>query len=147
MYCSICLSFYDNDKTIKCCFENNHQFHPKCAKKWYQHHKSCPLCRSPFFSNDENDIVVMKINDNFDNTSIIEYYKSLDSFNDHNIYLIISTILIYLNSTNAKKPDAFFDLCHIKMNLLTMQINNISDILNLYIEILKEKIDTNIRAI
>jgi hypothetical protein len=43
--CSICLSSLDKDqKTLEC----GHSFHEPCVATWFQHKKSCPICRRDF---------------------------------------------------------------------------------------------------
>lgn len=45
--CSICLSEFEEDESLRLLPKCEHAFHVPCIDQWFQSHKNCPLCRSP----------------------------------------------------------------------------------------------------
>lgn len=48
--CSVCLSEFENDETLKLLPKCNHAFHLTCIDTWLRSHTNCPLCRAPIVS-------------------------------------------------------------------------------------------------
>lgn len=45
--CSVCLSEFEEDETVRLLPKCSHAFHLSCIDTWLRSHKSCPLCRAP----------------------------------------------------------------------------------------------------
>lgn len=45
-FCSICLSQYRPNDTVRCIPECNHCFHAGCVDEWLRMSATCPLCRN-----------------------------------------------------------------------------------------------------
>ncbi|KAK6923800.1 Zinc finger, RING-type [Dillenia turbinata] len=52
--CSVCLSEFEEDESLRLLPKCSHAFHIPCIDTWLRSHKNCPLCRAPIF----NDSVV-----------------------------------------------------------------------------------------
>ncbi|KAK6923380.1 Zinc finger, RING-type [Dillenia turbinata] len=52
--CSVCLSEFEDDESLRLLPKCSHAFHIPCIDTWLRSHKNCPLCRAPIF----NDSVV-----------------------------------------------------------------------------------------
>ncbi|KAF9593540.1 hypothetical protein IFM89_024129 [Coptis chinensis] len=46
VYCSVCLSEFEEKETVKLIPNCGHVYHSECIDKWFVSHVSCPLCRS-----------------------------------------------------------------------------------------------------
>ncbi|GLT95602.1 hypothetical protein SLE2022_132750 [Rubroshorea leprosula] len=44
--CSVCLSEFEEDESLKLLPKCNHAFHVPCIDTWLKSHSSCPLCRA-----------------------------------------------------------------------------------------------------
>ncbi|PKH76664.1 hypothetical protein CRG98_050026, partial [Punica granatum] len=44
--CSVCLSEFEENESLRLMPKCNHAFHLPCIDKWLKSHSSCPLCRS-----------------------------------------------------------------------------------------------------
>ena len=59
--CSVCLiPFEDGDKTVPLPCNTEHVFHKKCLLEWAQQSYTCPICRTPVISS-ENEIKLYEI--------------------------------------------------------------------------------------
>lgn len=45
--CSICLSEFQDDESLRLLPKCSHAFHIACIDTWLRSHKNCPLCRAP----------------------------------------------------------------------------------------------------
>ncbi|OVA20891.1 zinc finger protein [Macleaya cordata] len=45
--CSVCLSEFDEDETLRLLPKCSHAFHLPCIDTWLRSHTNCPLCRAP----------------------------------------------------------------------------------------------------
>lgn len=45
--CSICLSEFQEDESVRLLPKCSHAFHIACIDTWLRSHKNCPLCRAP----------------------------------------------------------------------------------------------------
>ncbi|KAF7130412.1 hypothetical protein RHSIM_Rhsim10G0169000 [Rhododendron simsii] len=45
--CSVCLSEFEEDETLRLLPKCSHAFHIQCIDTWLTSHKNCPLCRAP----------------------------------------------------------------------------------------------------
>ncbi|XP_062100029.1 E3 ubiquitin-protein ligase RING1-like [Humulus lupulus] len=45
--CSVCLSEFEEDETVRLLPKCSHAFHVSCIDTWLRSHKNCPLCRAP----------------------------------------------------------------------------------------------------
>lgn len=45
--CSVCLSEFEEDETLRLLPKCSHAFHVQCIDTWLGSHKNCPLCRAP----------------------------------------------------------------------------------------------------
>lgn len=52
--CSVCLSEFEDDESLRLLPKCNHAFHVPCIDTWLRSHKNCPLCRAPIFNNPTN---------------------------------------------------------------------------------------------
>ncbi|GAV62755.1 zf-RING_2 domain-containing protein [Cephalotus follicularis] len=52
--CSVCLSEFQEDESLRLLPKCSHAFHISCIDTWLRSHKNCPLCRSPII----NDTIV-----------------------------------------------------------------------------------------
>lgn len=48
--CSVCLSEFQEDETLRLLPKCSHAFHISCIDTWLRSHKNCPLCRAPIIS-------------------------------------------------------------------------------------------------
>lgn len=48
--CSICLSEFEEDESLRLLPKCSHAFHLRCIDSWLRSHKNCPLCRAPVVS-------------------------------------------------------------------------------------------------
>ncbi|KAJ7946202.1 RING-H2 finger protein [Quillaja saponaria] len=49
--CSICLSEFEEDETVRLLPKCSHAFHPPCIDTWLRSHTNCPMCRAPIVVN------------------------------------------------------------------------------------------------
>ncbi|XVF42776.1 hypothetical protein PTKIN_Ptkin01aG0391900 [Pterospermum kingtungense] len=49
--CSVCLSEFQEDESLRLLPKCNHAFHVPCIDTWLKSHSSCPLCRAKVTSN------------------------------------------------------------------------------------------------
>lgn len=49
--CSVCLSEFEEDESLRLLPKCSHAFHLPCIDTWLRSHKNCPLCRAPITSN------------------------------------------------------------------------------------------------
>ncbi|GAB4861307.1 hypothetical protein Ancab_036468 [Ancistrocladus abbreviatus] len=49
--CSVCLSEFEEDETLRLLPKCNHAFHMGCIDTWLRSHINCPLCRASIVSN------------------------------------------------------------------------------------------------
>lgn len=52
--CSVCLSEFEDDESLRLLPKCNHAFHIPCIDTWLRSHTNCPLCRAAVMSNDSN---------------------------------------------------------------------------------------------
>ncbi|ONI02379.1 hypothetical protein PRUPE_6G194300 [Prunus persica] len=45
--CSVCLSEFEEDESLRLLAKCSHAFHIPCIDTWLRSHKNCPLCRAP----------------------------------------------------------------------------------------------------
>lgn len=45
--CSVCLSEFEDDESLRLLPKCSHAFHITCIDTWLRSHKNCPLCRAP----------------------------------------------------------------------------------------------------
>lgn len=45
--CSVCLSEFEDDESLRLLPKCSHAFHITCVDTWLRSHKNCPLCRAP----------------------------------------------------------------------------------------------------
>lgn len=50
--CSVCLSEFQQDDTLRLLPKCSHAFHIHCIDTWLKSHTNCPLCRAPIVSSD-----------------------------------------------------------------------------------------------
>lgn len=51
--CAVCLYEFSDSEEIRRLTNCRHIFHRECVDRWMDHeHKTCPLCRTPFISDD-----------------------------------------------------------------------------------------------
>lgn len=48
--CSVCLSEFQDDESIRLLPKCSHAFHLKCIDTWLKSHSNCPLCRASIFT-------------------------------------------------------------------------------------------------
>ncbi|KAK0589858.1 hypothetical protein LWI29_019370 [Acer saccharum] len=49
--CSVCLSDFQEDETLRLLPKCNHAFHAPCIDTWLRSHTNCPMCRAPIIMN------------------------------------------------------------------------------------------------
>ncbi|KAF8019526.1 hypothetical protein BT93_G0265 [Corymbia citriodora subsp. variegata] len=49
--CSVCLSEFEEDETLRLLPKCNHAFHVPCIDTWLRSHTNCPMCRAPIVTN------------------------------------------------------------------------------------------------
>ncbi|KAD6795380.1 hypothetical protein R6Q59_020720 [Mikania micrantha] len=52
--CSVCLSDFQEDETLRLLPKCNHAFHISCIDTWLRSHTNCPLCRAGIVKNTTN---------------------------------------------------------------------------------------------
>ncbi|XP_010531553.1 PREDICTED: RING-H2 finger protein ATL54 [Tarenaya hassleriana] len=55
--CSVCLSEFREDETLRLLPKCSHAFHVHCIDTWLRSHVNCPLCRAPILVGSENSSV------------------------------------------------------------------------------------------
>ncbi|KAL9327347.1 hypothetical protein ACSQ67_007992 [Phaseolus vulgaris] len=48
--CSVCLSEFEDDESVRLLPKCSHVFHAPCIDTWLKSHSSCPLCRAAIFT-------------------------------------------------------------------------------------------------
>lgn len=54
--CSVCLSEFRDDETLRLLPKCDHAFHVHCIDTWLTTHKNCPLCRAPIVKESIGDV-------------------------------------------------------------------------------------------
>ncbi|KAI4296410.1 hypothetical protein L6164_036370 [Bauhinia variegata] len=49
--CSVCLSEFEEDETLRLLPKCSHAFHLPCIDTWLRSHTNCPMCRAPIVTN------------------------------------------------------------------------------------------------
>ncbi|VVB10523.1 unnamed protein product [Arabis nemorensis] len=52
--CSVCLSEFEEEETLRLLPKCKHAFHLSCIDTWLRSHTNCPLCRAPITANDDD---------------------------------------------------------------------------------------------
>ncbi|KAK8564198.1 hypothetical protein V6N13_005586 [Hibiscus sabdariffa] len=52
--CSVCLTEFEEDETLRLLPKCSHAFHVPCIDTWLRSHTNCPMCRAPIVSNTAN---------------------------------------------------------------------------------------------
>ncbi|EEF48567.1 ring finger protein, putative [Ricinus communis] len=68
--CSVCLSEFQQDETLRLLPKCNHAFHISCIDTWLRSHTNCPLCRAHIV-HDPVPTPLISINQNPDNLNTI----------------------------------------------------------------------------
>lgn len=68
--CSVCLSEFEEDETLRLLPKCNHAFHLPCIDTWLRSHTNCPMCRAPIVTNPAT--VIASPEPNVSNSSITE---------------------------------------------------------------------------
>ncbi|KAK8617560.1 hypothetical protein V6N13_080470 [Hibiscus sabdariffa] len=53
--CSVCLTEFEDDETLRLLPKCSHAFHIPCIDTWLRSHTNCPMCRAPIVSNTTNN--------------------------------------------------------------------------------------------
>ncbi|KAF1001522.1 hypothetical protein AG4045_000284, partial [Apium graveolens] len=106
--CSVCLTEFQDDETLRLLPKCNHAFHIPCIDTWLRSHTTCPLCRAGIVPNNDvrNEIIASRevVDDggteNCETGDQRKEIKSIraDMFSDRN-----STPEIIENSSNSIK--------------------------------------------
>ncbi|KAG8368632.1 hypothetical protein BUALT_Bualt15G0065800 [Buddleja alternifolia] len=56
--CSVCLSEFRDDETLRLLPKCNHAFHIPCIDTWLRSHTNCPLCRAGILKTTSEEVVV-----------------------------------------------------------------------------------------
>lgn len=72
--CSVCLSEFEEDESLRLLPKCSHAFHLPCIDTWLRSHKNCPLCRAPIIheSIGTNSDAVQQISDDSGSTEAME---------------------------------------------------------------------------
>jgi hypothetical protein len=62
--CSVCLSEFQEDETLRLLPKCNHAFHIPCIDTWLRSHTNCPLCRAGIVRPDTGSVLPELINPN-----------------------------------------------------------------------------------
>lgn len=57
--CSVCLSEFEDDESIRLLPKCSHAFHLPCIDTWLKSHSTCPLCRSSIFTFNASSLLVV----------------------------------------------------------------------------------------
>ncbi|KAF2291597.1 hypothetical protein GH714_026013 [Hevea brasiliensis] len=68
--CSVCLSEFQQDETLRLLPKCNHAFHISCIDTWLRSHTNCPLCRAHIV-NDPVTTPLILVNQNADNQNTV----------------------------------------------------------------------------
>ncbi|KAI9177687.1 hypothetical protein LWI28_018096 [Acer negundo] len=66
--CSVCLSDFQEDETLRLLPKCNHAFHPPCIDTWLRSHTNCPMCRAPIIKNSSSSSPSSSSSSNSDNS-------------------------------------------------------------------------------
>lgn len=78
--CSICLTEFQEDETLRLLPKCSHAFHIRCIDSWLSSHTNCPLCRAGIVSNLE--VVISLEEPIIENPSLVEETYVEISIND-----------------------------------------------------------------
>ncbi|XP_061948722.1 E3 ubiquitin-protein ligase RING1-like [Populus nigra] len=59
--CSVCLSEFQEDESLRLLPKCSHAFHISCIDTWLRSHKNCPLCRAPIVSDNFDAQVALTV--------------------------------------------------------------------------------------
>lgn len=59
--CSVCLSEFQEDESLRLLPKCSHAFHIPCIDTWLRSHKNCPLCRAPVVSDNFDAQVALTV--------------------------------------------------------------------------------------
>ncbi|KAK7252296.1 hypothetical protein RIF29_36141 [Crotalaria pallida] len=62
--CSVCLSEFEEDESLRLLPKCNHAFHLPCIDTWLRSHTNCPMCRAPIVTNPARILPSMDIEPN-----------------------------------------------------------------------------------
>lgn len=54
--CSVCLSEFQEDESLRLLPKCSHAFHLPCIDTWLRSHQNCPVCRAPVMISSENQV-------------------------------------------------------------------------------------------
>ncbi|XP_071691643.1 RING-H2 finger protein ATL54 [Rutidosis leptorrhynchoides] len=70
-FCSVCLSDFQENETLRLLPKCNHAFHVSCIDTWLRSHTNCPLCRAGIVRNGINSSTLNENLDNEDTRGVI----------------------------------------------------------------------------
>ncbi|KAK6135008.1 hypothetical protein DH2020_031235 [Rehmannia glutinosa] len=60
--CSVCLSEFQENESVRLLPKCSHAFHVNCIDTWLRSHKNCPVCRAPILVNENLGLVETSTN-------------------------------------------------------------------------------------
>ncbi|MED6204621.1 hypothetical protein PIB30_010743 [Stylosanthes scabra] len=75
--CSVCLSEFQEDESVRLLPKCNHAFHLPCIDTWLRSHTNCPMCRAPIVSN--NTVRVPSMHHHNHNLNVLDPISSSSS--------------------------------------------------------------------
>ncbi|MED6108718.1 hypothetical protein PIB30_026809 [Stylosanthes scabra] len=75
--CSVCLSEFQEDESVRLLPKCNHAFHLICIDTWLRSHTNCPMCRAPIVNN--NTLRVPSMHNHNHNLNVLDPSSSSSS--------------------------------------------------------------------
>lgn len=107
--CSVCLSEFQDDESVRLLPMCNHVFHLPCIDTWLKSNSSCPLCRSSVFTLNASTIHVQVP------ATVIELPSRNETFQEEQ-QIVVEEAMIHHSRAGSKAPSlrAFSDLCNLQ---------------------------------
>lgn len=92
--CSVCLSEFEEDESLRLLPKCSHAFHATCIDTWLRSHKNCPVCRAPVMampaagdetssSNSESTVEIDEESDELEIRDTGDQFRVLSDLADH----------------------------------------------------------------
>lgn len=107
--CSVCLSEFQDDESVRLLPMCNHVFHLPCIDTWLKSNSSCPLCRSSVFTMNASTHHVQVP------ATVIELPSRNETFQEEQ-QIVVEEAMMHHSRVESKAPSlrAFSDLCNLQ---------------------------------
>ncbi|XP_071739198.1 putative RING-H2 finger protein ATL53 [Rutidosis leptorrhynchoides] len=123
--CSVCLSEFEDDESLKLLPKCSHAFHVSCIDTWLRSHKNCPLCRALVFKNDHETVETNLIEANTSEGTQGFDSENIDHDHDHDHVVEVENnekVVTKSTSSGARVQSDFADGHHVrKLELVALR--------------------------